>query len=157
MAGFLSAYSGTTRVEVGDPDSGYWVDLKDHLSQGAKEKGERALQRYQFADGKTALNPDVVESRQQWVLASIDGWNLDDANGQVWPISMTSVKRLPGEVFEQLWEVVDGSNTPRSTEERRQFPAGGVGGDPDADPGPAVPVDVPAEAAVLAAPGDDQV
>lgn len=154
---FLSAYSGVRRIAVGDPDGEYWVDLREHLSQGGKEKGDRALQQMSVVGGKPQLSPDVVEFRQQLVLASIDNWNLDDDNGQVWPLNMHSVKRLPASVFDELWAVVDESNKPRSSVERRQFPAGGVGGDPDGDgDGAGVPVDVPVEAGVLAAPGDDE-
>lgn len=156
--GFLSAYSGIRRVEIGDPDGKYWVDLKEHLSQGSKEKGDKALQHMQVVGGKPQMSPDVVEFRQQLVLASIDDWNIDDDNGTVWPISMVSVKRLPSTVFDDLWEIVNETNKPRSSEERRQFPAGDVGGDPDGDgDGAGEPVDVPAEAGVLAAPGDDEV
>lgn len=155
--GFLSAYSGVRRIEIGDPDQKYWVDLKEHLSQGAKEKGDRALQQHQVIGGKPQMTPDVVEFRQQLVLASIDNWNLDDDNGVIWPINMQSVKRMPGVVFDELWAVVDETNKPRSSEERRQFPAGDLGGDPDGDgDGATVAVDVPAEAGVLAAPGDDE-
>lgn len=154
--GFLSAYSGVRRVEIGDPDSKYWVDIKEHLSQGAKEKGDRALQQTHVVDGKAQMTPDVVEFRQQLVLASIDGWNLDDDNGIVWPINMQNVKRLPAAVFDELWTVVDETNVPLSTAERRRFPAGDLGGDPDGDAGAGGPVDVLDSAAVLAAPGDDQ-
>lgn len=156
--GFLSAYSGVRRVEIGprEPDGVYWVDLREHLSQGSKEKGDRALQTMHVVNGRPQVTPDVVEYRQQLVLASIADWNLDDDNGQTWPVNMQSVKRLPGSVFDQLWAVIDETNAPLSTEERRRFPAGGLGGDPDGVGGAAVPVDVLDPAAVLAAPGDDE-
>lgn len=150
--GFLSSYSGVRRVHL---DDHYWVDLKEHLSQGAKERGDRALQQMQIVDGKPHVTPDVVEFRQQLVLASIADWNLDDDNGQVWPISMQSVKRLPVAVFDRLWGVVDETNKPPTTAERAQFPEGTVRGDPDGDPGATGAVDVQPPAAVLAAPGDD--
>lgn len=150
--GFLSAYSGVRRVDL---DGHYWVDLKEHLSQGAKERGDRALQQMQIVDGKPHVTPDVVEFRQQLVLASIADWNLDDDNGHVWPINMTCVKRLPVAVFDRLWAVVDETNKPPTSAERAQFPEGAVRGDPDEDPRAANPVDVQPEAAVLAAPGDD--
>lgn len=156
MGGFLSAYSGTRRITIEHPTGDYWVELKEHLSQAAKEKGDRALQTYTpSGNGKPQLSPDVVEFRQQLVLASIADWNLDDDNGTVWPVNMQNVKRLPASVFDDLWTVIDETNAPLSTAEQRQFPAGGVGGDPDGDGGAPVPVDVPDPAAVLAAPGDE--
>jgi hypothetical protein len=156
--GFLSAYSGVRRIELGPrtPDESYWVDLREHVSQGAKEKGDRALQSMHVVNGKPQVTPDVVSFRQELLLASVADWNLDDDNGTIWPLNMQSIKRLPAAVFDQLWEVVDATNAPLSTEERRRFPAGGVGGDPDGDAGAGEPVDVLAPAAVLAAPGDDE-
>lgn len=151
--GFLSAYSGVRRVPIGDT---YWVDLKEHLLQRDKEKGDRALQHMQVVEGKPQINPDVVEFRQQLVLASVHDWNLDEDNGQIWPINMQNVKRLPSAVFDELWAVIDKTNEPRTTAEQRQFPAGAVGGGPDGDAGAAEPVDVPDPGAVLETPGDDQ-
>lgn len=151
--GFLSAYSTIRRVPIDDT---YWVDLREHLSQGAKEKGDRALQQVQIVGGKAQPTPDTVEFREQLVLASIADWNIDDDNGTVWPINMQSIRRLPASVFDLLWEVVDETNAPRKPAEQAQFPAGDVRGDPHGNPGTAEPVNVQPAAAVLAAPGDDQ-
>lgn len=128
--GFLSAYSSTRRVDIGDPARGYWVELREVLSQGAKEKAEQALMGRQHVNGgDVVVNMDVARYRQLMVLASIKDWNLDDDNGQVWPLNLQSVQRLPGVVFDQLWSIVDGSNEPRGAAEQRQFPDGRDDGD----------------------------
>lgn len=131
---FLSAYSDVKRVPIGDPERGYWVDLKEYVSQGDKEDAERALTAMVVNDGKAVVNPDVTTYRQLTLVAAIAGWNLDD-NGVVWPVSLESVKRLPGVVFDELWKHVEESNAPRSKEDQLQFRAGDVSGDPHGDTG----------------------
>lgn len=123
--GFLSAYEGTRRITVGEPERGYWIELREVLSQGAKEKAERALSRKISLDGNVESQLDTVSYRQEMVLASIVNWNLDDDNGTVWPINMQSVRRLPGSVYEELWSLVNKLNSADDTEERRRFPDGG--------------------------------
>lgn len=121
--GFLSAYSGTQRITVGDPERGYWIELREMLSQGAKEKAEQALQgRQRINGGDVITQMDVARYRQLMVLASVKDWNLDDDNGKVWPLSLQSVQRLPGVVFDELWKFVDSSNEPRPAAEQRRFP-----------------------------------
>lgn len=121
MGGFLSAYSDTRRIVLGEPDRGYWVDVKEHLSQGDKEIAERSLTSGKVIDGKMEMEVDVARYRQLMVLASVINWNLDDENGQVWKIDLQNVRRLPGDEFDKLWKVVDEMNAPASPEERRKF------------------------------------
>jgi hypothetical protein len=130
--GFLSAYSGTQRITIGDPDRGYWVELREMLSQGAKEKAEQALQgRQRINGGDVITQMDVARYRQLMVLASVKDWNLDDDGGKVWPINLQSVQRLPGIVFDELWKFVDSSNEPRPAAEQRRFPGGSDDGSED--------------------------
>ncbi len=139
--GFLSAYSGITRVPVGDPERGYWVELREVLSQGARQKAEQELMGRQQLNGNDVhMKMDVVSYRQLMLLASINDWNLDDDNGKVWPINVQSIQRLPGPVFDDLWVRVDKSNAPRSAAAQRQFPDTGddereVGSDNAGEPG----------------------
>lgn len=148
--GFLSAYEGTQKVTVGDPARGYWVELKEVLSQGAKEKAEQALQgRQRINGGDVIAQMDVARYRQLMVLASIKDWNLDDDGGRIWPINLQSVQRLPGVVFDQLWRLVDQFNEPADPAQQRQFPGTGDDGDQDGAGRPAEPGDVLAGAPVL--------
>jgi hypothetical protein len=120
--GFLSAYSGTRRVTVGDPERGYWVELRETVSQGAKAKAEQELMgRQQINGGDVTTQMNVVGFHHQMVLASIINWNLDDDNGHIWPLNMQSIQRLPGPVFDYLWSLVDEMNAPRGAVERRRF------------------------------------
>lgn len=136
--GFLTAYSTTTKVTIGDEGRGYWVELKDCLSQGDKEKAEQALTTGQLTPGQDIqMVMDVARYRQLMVLASVKAWNLDDDNGQVWPVDLEHVQALPGNEFDRLWSIVDKSNAPASKAERKRFPDGGVSGDQDGDAGAA--------------------
>lgn len=131
MSGFLAAYSGTRRVIIGDLSRGYWVELREHLSQGDKEVAERALTSGKVVGGNVEMELDVARYRQLMVLASIADWNLDDTNGTVWPINVQNVRRLPGDEFDRLWKLVDELNAPASSEERRQFHVEGDVSDQD--------------------------
>lgn len=137
--GFLSAYSTTTKVMIGDDERGYWVELKDCLSQGDKEKAEQALTTGQLVPGQDIqMVMDVARYRQLTVLASVKAWNLDDEAGAVWPIDLAHVQMLPGSEFDRLWTIVDKSNAPASSGERKRFPDGSGGGYQDGDTGAAV-------------------
>lgn len=156
--GFLSAYSKTQKVTIGDPSRGYWVELREYVSQGDKTRAEQVLQGRQHVNGSDIImDMDVASYRQLMVLASISDWNLDDEAGQVWPINLQSVKRLPGPEFDRLWSIVDKLNAPATAEERRQFPGSGVDGNQDGEVGGGhaeVPGNVLAGTAAVAAPGD---
>lgn len=135
--GFLSVYSGVKRIVI-DEERGYWIDIKEHISQGDREASERALTSMVVADGKSTVNPDVTAWRQYLVLAGIANWNLDDDNGVVWPITMESILRLPGDVYDRLWNEVESSATVRSGRDQQQFRDGSVSGNPDGNIGTAV-------------------
>lgn len=138
--GFLTAYSSTTKVVIGDEGRGYWVELKDCLSQGDKEKAEQALTTGQLTGGQDIqMVMDVARYRQLMVLAAVKSWNLDDDNGVVWPIDLEHVQMLPGSEFDRLWSLVDRSNAPAPSEERKRFPAGSISSNTDGDAGAALP------------------
>jgi hypothetical protein len=146
--GFLSAYDGTTRVPVGDPERGYWVELREILSQGARQKAENELMgRQQINGGDVLMKMDVVGYRQAMLLASVKDWNLDDDNGRVWPINIQSIQRLPGPVFDELWQIVDKSNAPRTAADQRQFRDEGDDERTDGEDRPGQPGEVLAPAA----------
>ena len=129
--GFLSAYAGTKKVTIGEPERGYWVELRDYVSQGAKTEAERALQGRQRVNGNdVVMDMDVARYRQLMVVASVASWNLDDEGGQVWPVDLAHVRMLPGPEFDRLWSLVDAQNKPADAVERRQFPDPVGGGDP---------------------------
>jgi hypothetical protein len=104
-------------------------------------------------DGKARSKADIYRSHMERVLASIVAWNLDDDNGQVWPINQQSLRRLPDSVFDLLFEAVDRSNAPEGKAERTRFPDEGDGGDSDGDAWAGEPGDVPDGAGAVEAPG----
>lgn len=128
--GFLSAYEGSRKIVI-DEKRGYWVDLRDFVSQGAKEDAERTLSKVVMKHGEAVPMPDVARYRQLMLVAAIKDWNLDDDNGQVWPIDLRHVQKLPGNIFDDLWKEVDGVNKDRTPEEERQFPVEDLGGSED--------------------------
>lgn len=155
--GFLSAYSGTQKIDVG---GGYWIEVRECLPIMDKQRAEKALAQSPRVDmnGAGTIALDTVAFHNEMLAASIVAWNLDEENGQIWPLAPDSVKRaniarLPAPVFDQVWTVVNELNGPRETADKVRFPEPGVGGDPDGDGGPAEPADVRAGAAAVAAPG----
>lgn len=141
--GFLSAYSGTKRVEI---DGHYWVEVKECLSIREKNDAERALMTpmLDLNNGRGSASVDMVGFRYAMMAASIVAWNLDDDNGAIWPLEPQQVKeaniaRLPGPVFDQIWVVLNDLNGPRDPAEAARFPEPRLGGDPDGNGGAAEP------------------
>lgn len=118
---------------LGDPEGKYWVDVKNFLTQGAQEKAEAALLKTTSVNGELVSNPDIAAYRKQLVAAAIDDWNLDDENGQIWPINLQSVGRLPISVFNTIFNAINKDNGKRTPEEQATFRDGSVSGDPDGD------------------------
>lgn len=154
--GFLSAYDGTRRIDLG---GGYWVDVKKCLSIVEKQRAERALTSDPTVDmnGRGTAKVDMPGFHNEMISASIVAWNLDEDDGTAWaltpePVKRKNIARLPSTVFDAVWKVVDELNGPRPTGEQAQFPVPGVGGDPDGHPGAAQPVDVLDGSPVVAAP-----
>lgn len=129
--GFLSAYDGTRKIAIGDPERGYWVEVAEHVSQGAREDAEKALSNIVMVGSTAKPQPNVARYRQLLVLASIRDWNLDDDQGNTWPIDLKHVQMLPGTEFDKLHDTIDKLNKPMDAQEQRQFPVEGVSGDQD--------------------------
>lgn len=158
--GFLSAYSGTRRIDLG---GGYWVDVKTCLSIVEKQRAEKALTSDPTVDmsGRGTAKVDMPAYHNEMLVHSIAAWNLDEDDGTVWeltpePVKRRNIARLPAPVFDAILKAVDELNGPQSTQERAQFPEPGVSGDPDGHPGAAVLGDVLGGAATVAAPGPAQ-
>jgi hypothetical protein len=154
--GFLSAYSGTQKIDLG---GGYWIEVRECLSIVDKQRAEKALASSPKVDmsGNGTVSLDTVAFHNAMLEASIVAWNLDDDNGTVWALAPSNVKRdniarLPAPVFDQVWQVVNDLNGPRERADQVRFPEPGVVGDQVGDGGSAEPADVRAGAAVVAAP-----
>jgi hypothetical protein len=138
--GFLSAYEGTQRIDLGD---GYWVDVKKCISIVEKQRAEQTLvanPTISPTTGHGSAKLDTTGFADVLMEASIVAWNLDDDDGTVWPLSPAqkkrdSIHRLPAPVYDQIYQVVDELNGPGSQADRQRFPGAGVGGDLDGSAG----------------------
>jgi hypothetical protein len=174
MPGFLddTGYSGTTRIPLGGQ---YWCEVKNCLD--AEEKGFvddllGGKQQVDVAGQRRFATMDYTSSRREMVVHSLVAWNLTDKDGSPWlllpesrpagkpypagSVRRISVSRLPGPVFDQIFEVCDELNSPRKGADAVTFPDGPVGGDPDGDGGAAGPAAVPDGTGVLDPAGADQ-
>jgi hypothetical protein len=146
--GFLSAYSGTRKIDVG---GGYWVEVRECLSVIDKQRAEKALASNPTIDpihNRGSAQMDMAAFENEMLTHSIVAWNLDEDDGTIWALTPDKAKRaniarLPSPVFDTIFKVVNELNGPQSPRERAQFPDPGGSGDPDAgDAGPAEPGDV---------------
>jgi hypothetical protein len=136
--GFLDSYEGEETVDVGN---GYWIKVKKCLSSAEYKKVQAFFgagrQTVTVGSSMSAqINPSA--GQDELLLQSITAWNLDDADGTVWPLEpekekRASIGRLPSSVFMQIYQVCDEFNGPRKDAEAAQFPDEAVGGDPDGD------------------------
>lgn len=155
--GFLSAYSGTRKVDVG---GGYWIEVRECLSIVDKQRAEKALASSPRVDmaGNGTVSLDTVAFHNEMLEASIINWNLDDDDGKVWALAPSNLKRqniarLPAPVFDQVWEVVNDLNGPRERADKVRFPDAGNVGDQVGDAGSAESADVRDGAAAVDAAG----
>lgn len=158
--GFLSAYSGTRKIDLGD---GYWVEIKECLSIVEKQRADKALSSGPVFDqsGRGSAQMDLPAYQNEMLCHSIVAWNLDEDDRTIWPLTPEPVKRkniarLPGPVFDQIVAVVDELNGPKPAKERAQFPEPSLGSDPNGHSGPGVAVDVLGGEPVVDATGDAQ-
>jgi hypothetical protein len=162
MPGFLSAYEGTERIELG---RGYWVDVKRCLSSAEYAPVEMALGSRQrpTADGKGQVTFGEINQRESQIrmlLASITDWNLDD-DGVKWPLSperakRESIERLPAGVRMQVYKKCDDLNGPPDEAEQVRFLDEAGLGDPDGDGGAPGAAGVPVRAGDVAAVRGDE-
>ena len=120
---FLSAYEGITRVKVGPTGLDYYIDVREHISYQEREAAEKALSDMKVEGTSVTPAPDVIKYRRLLVLAHVKEWNLDDEDG-IWPVDVEHVGMLPGEVFDEVWALIDGKGKPRDKETQRRFPDG---------------------------------
>lgn len=157
--GFLDdeEYSGTTKIDVG---RGYWVEVLNCLPHDKFKVAEKLLTQATIvrdAEGG-ARSGDTSAYRDYMVKASIVAWNLDDGKGEdtrVWPYNndgaiARGVGRLPGKVFQKIYDRVNELNGDRPKEETARFPDADEVGDQGGEAGASEPVEVGVGAVALA-------
>jgi hypothetical protein len=140
MPGFLSAsgYEGTEEIDLGN---GYWVRIKRCISHAEYQRVQDHLGGGKMSvnmDGARFAQMDVGASQVELVAASVTDWNLDDDNGEKWPLTppvalKASLARLPAPAFMKIYQACDELNGPRKGSDAVSFPDEPVGGDQDGD------------------------
>ncbi len=124
--GFLNEYAGGgTRIEVAP---GWWVEIKRALTVADVTEAQQALTttprmvtRPGEAGGEVAMAMDYASYREVLVTRALLAWNLTDEQDQVLPLTRESVRRLPVEVFELIYERVEPLARRRPPEEQAAF------------------------------------
>lgn len=156
--GFLDdeEYSGTTDIDLG---RGYWVRVRNCLPREKFKIAEKLLSSSSIhREQGEAQTIDASTFRDYMVKSSIVEWNLDDGEGEnarIWPFNNDAaiargVDRIPGKMFEKIFDVVNALNGERSKEETERFPEGHDLGDPAGETGTAGAVEAGAGALALA-------
>ena len=161
--GFLSRYSGTDIVDLGD---GFNVTVLRHLPGDAQEAAEaakvRAVANVRTEGGdkqrsvEVATSTDMATYTTLLLAAAIVGWNLTDERDMPLPLQpeeqrLTSIRRLPAEVRTRLREHVEANMQAeqRTPEQQEQFRHPGDGGTPVREGRPGGLAGVEAPGAVL--------
>lgn len=159
--GFLSRYSGTDIVDLGD---GYTVTILQHLPGDAQEAAEAAKVRAvanveQDGENRTVAvetSQDVARYTTLLLHAAIVSWSLTDERDIPLPLApdeqrLASIKRLPAEVRTRLRERIETNMRAetRAPEEQRQFRGAGDGSAPVGEGRPADPAGSSAVGGVL--------
>lgn len=159
MPGFLedTGYDKTTKIPL---KAGYWVEVKNCLSREELKAAEQALANATVdGNGATTMKPDVAAYRDVMVTASIVAWNLTEPDGRTWALAPEKVKaanvgRIPGPLFNLIWQQVDELNGKAPDEEQAQFRDGADGGAPAGAAGAPAVAEVPVGGGAVAAAGD---
>ena len=160
MPGFLSAYDGVERIDLGRD---YWVDVKKCLSHAELQRTQAKMgagRQTVVATGRQYATSDMNAFENEMIVLSVVDWNLDDADGQKWPLQpeaarRASVARLPASVAAAIFQRCNELNGPRSNREAASFPGEGVGGDSGGQPGADGVGELPDPAGLLGEAGAD--
>ncbi|MGW7001433.1 hypothetical protein ACWGCW_01050 [Streptomyces sp. NPDC054933] len=161
--GFLSRYSGTDIVDLGD---GFNVTILRHLPGDAQEAAEtakvRAIANVKTEEGdkqrsvEVATSTDMATYTTLLLAAAIVGWNLTDERDMPLPLTpdeakLASMRRLPAEVRTRLREHIEQNieASKRTPEQQEQFRHPGDGSAPVGEGRPGGFAGVEAPGAVL--------
>jgi hypothetical protein len=135
LPGFLSGYSGFTRLTFGD-EGEWWVEVRDHLRRGEFKSAQQALvrpiMRYEgVGDKATASTSGAIDTQSyqnELVISSIIAWNLTDEAGNELPLAPDAARRasvdlLPTEVFDRILDHVT-NGTPGADAKKAKEEAG---------------------------------
>ena len=134
MAGFLSLYNKSERVEiVGVPDTKdgtFWVDVKVSITKSDYDAAQRRLMsnKLNMTGGQSSVDGDldIPGFEEEMLVKSIVSWNLTDDSGNILPTAPEALLRravlsLPAAVTAQIYERVNDLNGRRSEAEAQSF------------------------------------
>lgn len=118
--GYKHKVFGLTRVEL---DHGYWVDVAP-LTKGEDDECQRALL---GGDLEGVVGTDTLRARfhqrdytDKQLLYAVKGWNLDDDDGKVLPITLEHIQGLADGHATKLLRAVRALTNPLAEPEKRQ-------------------------------------
>lgn len=151
--GFLSKYSATEKLDLGD---GFYVEVRRYLTSAQRAAAQKKLMNTQVVQqskgsksGEVTSKLDASEYRLELATQAIVDWNLTDERDMPLPLSpiaalRASVQKLPTFVMDQVIEVIDREGKTKeeaeqeaadAEEEDQQFPLGAAVGDQELDAG----------------------
>lgn len=137
VVGFLSRYSGTDQIDLGD---GYNITIKRFLPGDVLERAEAVRVRAvanATTDGadktvKIETTQDVAGYTEALLVGAVVAWNLTDEHDRLLPLDpieskVASIRLLPADVRSKLRDAIEANtnSTVRSTEEQKTFRAAG--------------------------------
>lgn len=100
MSGFMSLYDAVDRIDLG---GGFWVDVRQHITDAAHTVIQRALvdPRIEAVErgGETRVLTTTVDQgayELARLVAHIDAWNITDRNGDPLPLPPYIQPTRPG-------------------------------------------------------------
>lgn len=105
----------TTRYPLPSDPTTYWVELRDKLTYGdvkAASKGAVST----GPDGQPVIDNFMVSDNM--MIAYIVGWNIDDDNLQILPITIDSLNKLDGVDVDFIANKMAATRTAAETEQK---------------------------------------
>lgn len=109
MSGFLALFDGKETVDLGN---GYACTIRKFLSEDDFAAAADALVPVKkLAPNGIEGAVDTKGYSRVLVLRALVSWTLDDENGNMLPITLDTIKRLPQVVFAKILAAVQNNNT----------------------------------------------
>lgn len=122
MAGFFSLFDGNTTVDLGN---NYSATIRKYLSEDDFSAASDALTPgKRIAASGLESGVDTTSYNRILVLRSLVSWTLDDEQGNILPITIDVLRKIPHVTFKVLLDAVNKNNeeSGESPQEQATFP-----------------------------------